>query len=47
MIGSEPGVRRFAFKLEGLPPGAQARGAPLTLTAVSPDDAIEVVAHID
>lgn len=47
LIGTEPGVRRFAFKLDGLPPGAQAQDAALTLTAVSPNDAIEVVAHID
>jgi hypothetical protein len=43
VIGTEAGVRRFAFKLDHLPPG----GAALTLTAVSPEDAIEVVAHID
>lgn len=47
MIGTEPGIRRFAFRLDGLPPGAQAQGAALTLTAVSPHDAIEVVADID
>jgi DsbC/DsbD-like thiol-disulfide interchange protein len=47
MIGTEPGVRRFAFKLDGLPPGARAEGAALTLTAVSPDDAVEVVAHME
>ena len=43
----EPGVRRFSFTLEGLPPGARADGATLTLTAVSPTDAIEVQAHLD
>jgi DsbC/DsbD-like thiol-disulfide interchange protein len=47
LIGSEPGTRRFAFDLAGFPPGARADGATLTLTAVSPDDAIEVVAHIE
>ncbi len=47
VIGTEPGVRRFAFKLDGLPPGAQPRGVALTLTAASRDDAIEVVVHID
>jgi DsbC/DsbD-like thiol-disulfide interchange protein len=47
LVGSGAGVRRFAFKLEGLPPGARAEGASLTLTAVSPDDAVEVVAHMD
>ena len=42
-----PGTRRFAFDLDGLPPGAVAKGATLTLTAVSPTDAIEVEAHLD
>lgn len=40
-------VRRFVFDLDGLPPGAQAAGAALTFTAVSPRDAIEVEAHLD
>jgi len=40
-------TRRFAFALDGLPPGAQAHGATLTLTAVSPTDAIEVEGHLD
>lgn len=47
MIGTEPGIRRFAFKLEGLPPGAPAKGATLTLTAVSPHDAIEVATALE
>lgn len=42
-----PGIRRFKFDLDGLPPGARAAGATLTLTAVSPADAIEVEAHLD
>jgi DsbC/DsbD-like thiol-disulfide interchange protein len=41
------GVRHFTFILDGLPPGAQPQGAMLTLTAVSPDDAIEVEARLD
>ena len=41
------GVRRFTFDLDGLPPGASAEGATLTLTAVSPTDAVEVQAHLD
>lgn len=45
--GDAPGTRRFTFVLDGLPPGAQAKGAALTLTAVSLNDAIEVVAHLD
>ena len=47
LIGSEPGTRRFAFDLVGFPPGAHAKGATLTFTAVSPDDAIEVVTPIE
>jgi DsbC/DsbD-like thiol-disulfide interchange protein len=45
--GAASPTRRFAFDLDGLPPGAQARGATLRLTAVSPADAIEVEAHLD
>lgn len=40
-------TRRFTFDLDGLPPGAQAAGATLTLTAVSGDEAIEVPDHLD
>ena len=47
LIGSEPGMRRFAFDLVGFPPGAHADGAPLTFTVVSPGDAIEVVTYIE
>jgi len=42
-----PGLRRFSFVLDGLPPGVRAQGAKLTLTAVSPTDAIEVEVHLD
>ncbi len=42
-----PGMRRFAFDLDGLPPGAVAKDATLTFTAVSPTDAIEVQARLD
>jgi DsbC/DsbD-like thiol-disulfide interchange protein len=45
--GSATATRRFTFELDGLPPGAQAKGATLTFTAVSNDDAIEVPAHLD
>jgi DsbC/DsbD-like thiol-disulfide interchange protein len=46
--GPDTGARRrFTFDLDGLPPGARAKGATLTLTAVSGDDAIEVPAHLD
>ncbi len=46
--GANNGVtRRFTFDLDGLPPGAKAEGAMLTLTAVSSDDAIEVPVRLD
>ena len=45
--GSGGGTRRFTFDLDGLPPGAHVDGATLTLTATSPDDAIEVPVHLD
>jgi len=39
--------RRFTFIVDGLPPGAKAKGAALRLTAVSGGHAIEVPAHLD
>ena len=42
-----PGLRQFAFDLDGLSTGAQTKGVKLTFTAVSPADAIEVEAHLD
>lgn len=45
--GSGTGTRRFTFDLDGLPPGAHADGATLTLTATSPEEAIEVAVHLD
>jgi DsbC/DsbD-like thiol-disulfide interchange protein len=38
---SPPGVKRFAFELDGLPPGVSADGAALKLTLVSGDRAYE------
>ena len=38
---SPPGVKRFAFDLEGLPPGAKPDGAALKLTLVGGDRAYE------
>ncbi|MGC1776613.1 MAG: hypothetical protein WBB34_01615, partial [Xanthobacteraceae bacterium] len=40
-------TRHFSFDLDGLPPDAQAKGATLTFTAVSANDAIEVPARLD
>jgi DsbC/DsbD-like thiol-disulfide interchange protein len=45
--GAPPGLQRFAFALDGLPPGADARDVQLRLTAVAGDAAIEVSAHLD
>jgi DsbC/DsbD-like thiol-disulfide interchange protein len=45
--GAPAGQQRFAFDLDGLPPGASDRGALLTLTATTPDDAIEVAFRLD
>jgi DsbC/DsbD-like thiol-disulfide interchange protein len=38
---SPPGLKRFTFALEGLPPGAKADGAPLKFTLVGGDKAYE------
>jgi DsbC/DsbD-like thiol-disulfide interchange protein len=38
---SPPGVKRFAFELDGLPPGASPDGAALKLTLVGGDRAYE------
>jgi DsbC/DsbD-like thiol-disulfide interchange protein len=38
---SPPGVKRFSFELDGLPPGAKPEGAALKLTLVGTDRAYE------
>jgi len=40
-------LQRFAFELDGLPPGEKASGATLRLTAVSGDKAVEVGFRLD
>lgn len=40
-------TRQFSFALDDLPPGAEVKGATLTITAVTADDAIEVPARLD
>jgi DsbC/DsbD-like thiol-disulfide interchange protein len=45
--GGDGNVRRFTFDLDGLPPGTEGKGAMLTFTAVSGDDAIEVPIRLD
>src|SRR3977135_3240101 len=44
---SPPGVRRFAFELDGLPPGASPDGAALKLTLVGGDRAYEFNINLD
>jgi DsbC/DsbD-like thiol-disulfide interchange protein len=40
-------LRRFAFDLDGAPPGASYEGLLVTLTAVSGEEAIEVATRLD
>jgi DsbC/DsbD-like thiol-disulfide interchange protein len=45
--GAPAGSRRFAFALDGLPPGGSAAGAVLKLTATAGTKAIEVTTRLD
>lgn len=45
--GAPAGQRRFAFELDGLPPGAKPDGATLRLTAVSDGQAVEALFRLD
>src|SRR6059058_6595013 len=45
--GAPAGRQRFAFDLDGAPPGATYDGARIALTAVAGDSAIEVTARLD
>jgi DsbC/DsbD-like thiol-disulfide interchange protein len=45
--GAPKGLQRFAFELDGAPPGASYDGARIALTAVAGDAAIEVVIRLD
>lgn len=47
VAGALPGSQRFAFALDGLPPGASAQGAVLKLTASAGDRAIETSYRLD
>ena len=44
---SPPGVKRFAFELDGLPPGTEPEGAALKLTLVSGERAYEFNINLD
>lgn len=45
--GAPAGLQRFAFELDGLPPGAKPDGAELKLTAVAGDKAVEAAFRLD
>ncbi len=45
--GAPAGMQRFAFALDGLPPGASPKGAELRLTAVAGTQAIETPYRLD
>jgi len=47
VAGAPAGLRRFAFDLDGLPPGATAKDATLRLTAATDEAAIEVTAPLE
>jgi DsbC/DsbD-like thiol-disulfide interchange protein len=41
------GTRRFAFDVDGVPPGSNIAGAQIRLTLIAGEDAIEVTSHLD
>jgi DsbC/DsbD-like thiol-disulfide interchange protein len=45
--GGPPGLRRFVFELDGLPPGADPSGALLRFTLISGEKAIEVTTILE
>lgn len=47
VAGAPAGQQRFAFELDGLPPGEKPDGAVLRLTAIAGDKAIEAVFRLD
>ncbi len=47
VAGAPSGLQRFAFELDGAPPGVKYEGVTINLTAVTDGDAIEVPIHLD
>ena len=45
--GEAGGLQRFAFSLEGMPPGADSKGAAIKLTVVAGSEAIETTLRLD
>jgi len=41
------GTRRFAFDVDGVPPGSRIEGAQIKLTLIAGENAIEVTTHLD
>jgi hypothetical protein len=44
---SPPGVKRFSFELDGLPPGAKPEGAALKFTLVGPEKSYEFNTNLE
>jgi hypothetical protein len=44
---SPPGVKRFSFDLDGLPPGAKPEGAALKFTLVGPEKSYEFNTNLE
>ena len=47
LLNAPPGVKRFVFELDGLPPGAKAEGAALKFTLVGAERAYEFNANLN
>lgn len=48
LVDKQPGgLKKYTFKLDGIPPGETASGAKLKLTLVGADQAFEFTAHLD
>jgi DsbC/DsbD-like thiol-disulfide interchange protein len=47
VAGAPAGLQRFAFDLDGLPPGAAAHGSELRFTAVAGDQSVEAAFRLD
>ena len=47
VTGASPGLQRFSFELDGLPPGEKPDGATLRITAAQGDKAVEVGFRLD
>jgi hypothetical protein len=47
VAGAPAGQQRFAFELDGLPPGESGAGATLRLTAVAGGKAVEALFRLD